>query len=318
VNTIPLIDVSAALGADGPGKDRLVELFRDTYSEIGFAYVTGHGIDPALVKAVFAASIGFHALPDPQKSAIKVDKNHRGYIAINTSTDVNSKLAEVKKPNQSASFMMMREDAVADPQVYLSGPNQWPKMSGFRQALEAYNAAMSCLASHLMAIAARAAGGDPADVMPAFSQPTTWLRLLHYPPVPQDSPDDLYGSAPHTDFGCLTLLAQDPVGGLQVMAANGDWLDAPYCEGTFVLNVGDILHRLSNGRLRATPHRVVNRSGRERYSVPFFYDPHVSAVISPLPGAGEPQFEPIQFGEFLRAELEAGYDAHKPKPASGA
>jgi len=318
VTDIPLIDVSAAFGADGPKKDALVDLFRQTYSEIGFAYITGHGIDPALVKAVFAASLRFHALPDREKLAISVDKNHRGYIPINTSTDVNSKLAKVRKPNQSASFMMMREDAVADPQIYLSGPNQWPVLAEFRRTLEAYTTEMSRLANHLMGIAVRAAGAQASDIMPAFDVPTTWLRLLHYPAMAKDSPDDLFGSAPHTDFGCLTLLAQDPVGGLQVMAANGDWLDAPYCTGTFVLNVGYILNRLSNGRLRATPHRVINRSGRERYSVPFFYDPHVLAVIAPLPGTGDPKFQPIRFDGFLRAELEAGYDAHKPKTASGA
>jgi len=97
-----------------------------------------------------------------------------------------------------------------------------------------------------------------------------------------------------------------------VRTPSGNWVDAPRIPGSFVVNVGDMLHRLSNGRLLSTPHRVINRSGRERYSCPFFYDPNVDTVIEPLPGTGSPHFAPIRFDDFLRGELEAAYDAHKP------
>ena len=152
---------------------------------------------------------------------------------------------------------------------------------------------------------------DDGSLLAAFDQPTTWLRLLHYPPQDPQSPEDEYGSAPHTDFGAITLLAQDDVGGLAVKSPEGEWLDVPPMAGAFVVNVGDMLHRWSNGRLRSTPHRVTNRSGRERYSVPFFYDPSVTSAIAPLPSLGEPRFEPIAFDAFLRSQLEATYDVHK-------
>lgn len=303
--SIPVIDMTA------PG---VVQDFADAYGVYGFAYVVNHGIAPDLIDAVFEASAAFHALPMDQKMQVAVNKTHRGYIPINTSTDVTSKLADVKKPNQSASFMMMREDAVADPGVYLSGPNQWPDLPGFREVLEQYDSAMKGLGARLMRIALEAAGAD-LSAMAAFEHPTTWLRLLHYPPMPPRSPDDLYGSAPHTDFGCLTLLAQDDVGGLQVMTRDGDWLDAPRVPGSFVVNVGDMLHRMSNGRLRSTPHRVINRSGRERYSCPYFYDCHVNTTVAPLPGTGRSRFEPIRFADFLKGELEASYEAHKDAKA---
>ncbi|MEX0368474.1 MAG: isopenicillin N synthase family dioxygenase [Ruegeria sp.] len=286
--------------------------FRAAYGTTGFGYIEDHGVDPALVEGVFDASRRFHALPLAEKMAIAVDRTHRGYIPINTSTDVNSTLADVTKPNQSASFMMMREDVAADPDVYLSGPNRWPDLPGFRKTLEAYTAAMSRLGLRLMKIALQAAKITDFSALDAFETPTKWLRLLHYPPQPQASPDDLYGSAPHTDFGCLTLLAQDDVGGLQVKTPGGAWVDVPKRPGSFVVNVGDMLHRMSNGRLLSTPHRVINRSGRERYSCPFFYDPNVNTVIEPLPGTGNPQFPSLLFADFLRGELEAAYDAHKP------
>lgn len=306
---IPVIDITGL--TDVPSDD-LVAQFRKAYGETGFGYITGHGIDQDLIDAVFAASAAFHALPADQKHALALDSGHRGYIAINTSTDVNSAHAEVTKPNQSASLMMLREDAVHDPDVYLSGPNQWPDLEGFRDLMLRYKTEMSNLGRRLMRLAVLAAGADPEPVLrDGFDTPTTWLRLLHYPPTDPLGPDDLFGSAPHNDFGCLTLLAQDGIGGLQVKTPAGNWVDAPKIDGSFVVNVGDMLHRMSNGRLLSTPHRVINRSGRERYSVPFFFDPHVSYDITPLPGTGTPQYEPLNFGDFLRGELEAGYEAHK-------
>lgn len=311
---IPVLDLAPLMA--GADTSDLAAAFAKAYGETGFGYVINHGIDPALRRAVFDAARRFHALPEAAKQAIALNHIHRGYIAINTSTDVNSDLAEVTKPNQSASFMMMREDAAVDPDVYLSGPNQWPELDGFRTACEAYASAMSDLGRALMGLALEAIGVKDRTILHAFDTPTIWLRLLHYPPQSPQAPEDLYGSAPHKDFGCLTLLAQDDVGGLQVQTPDGHWVDAPPMEGALVVNVGDMLHRMSNGRLRSTPHRVINTTGRERYSVPFFFDPHVSTEIAPLPGTGPARFAPLVFGAFLKGELEAGYDAHKPDPSA--
>ena len=185
--------------------------------------------------------------------------------------------------------------------------------------MTAYNDQLSALGQRLVSLAALALNTDPTNLLSAFETPTTWLRLLHYPPTAPTAPEDLYGSAPHTDFGCLTILAQDDVGGLQVMAPSGQWIDAPVIPGAFVVNVGDMLHRWSNGILLSTPHRVINRSGRERYSCPFFFDPHVSTEIAPLSSCVSNKrpaaFEPLVFGDFLRSELEAGYDKHRAQKA---
>ncbi len=305
---IPVLDLAPLIA--GEDTTAVARAFAKTYGETGFAYVINHGIDPALRGSIFEASRQFHALPQDAKQAIALDRNHRGYIAINTSTDVNSDLAEVTKPNQSASFMMMREDAAADPDVYLSGPNRWPDLPGFRDVCESYAQAMTGLGRKMMGLALDAIGVEDRSILNAFDVPTLWLRLLHYPPQPAQAPDDLYGSAPHKDFGCLTLLAQDDVGGLQVQTPAGNWVDAPPMEDAFVVNVGDMLHRMSNGKLLSTPHRVINTTGKERYSVPFFFDPHVSTDIAPLPGTGTPLFEVLNFAIFLKGELEAAYDAH--------
>ena len=290
----------------------LIRDFAEAYENTGFAYLINHGIDPALRADVFDANRRFHALPLAEKLKVRLNHLHRGYIPINSSTEVNSKLANVTRPNQSESFMMMREDAQPDPGVYLSGPNQWPDLPGFHTALEAYHSAMLFLGRALTDIALAACGTD-AKTLAKFQKPTTWLRLLHYPPRPTSAPDDLYGSAPHTDFGLLTILATDDVGGLQVKAPGGGWIDVPPRKDAYIVNVGDMLHRLSNTHLRSTPHRVINKSGQERYSVPFFYDPPVTYDVAPLRGTGKTRFDPVNFGDFLRAELSAAYDTHETR-----
>ena len=311
---VPIID---ATGLEAPSAALKSQILK-AYGETGFAYIRGHGIDPALIEGVFEASRRFHALPQAEKMAIALDRNHRGFIPIDTSTDRTSTLAEVTEPNQSESFMMMREACEGDPDVdggvYLAGPNQWPELQGFRKAVMAYHDALAAFSQQMVKAMLLAVGADPLEALALFERPTTWLRLLHYPPRPE-APEDLYGSAPHTDFGAITVLAQDDIGGLQVMTPGGDWINAPPVPGTFVLNVGDMLHRMTHGALKSTPHRVINRTGRERYSCPFFFDPSAASLVKPLESvpvdARKANFEPIHFGDFLRSELGASYDQHE-------
>ena len=306
---IPKIDISEI--EEKEFSRTLLQDFFSAYNKYGFGYIINHGIEKTLIEQLFQVSKQFHSQPLSEKMRVALDHNHRGYIAINTSTDVNSKLADVKKPNQSESFMMMREDKSELPDVYLSGPNQWPKLENFKEVLEKYTFKMTKLGRNLMRLALLSSGVKDLSVMQSLDTPTIWLRLLHYPPISKNSPSDLYGSAPHTDFGCLTILAQDEIGGLQVQTREGKWIDVPKLEGSFVVNVGDMLSRYTNGLLRSTPHRVINKSGKERFSCPFFFDPHTSAVVQPLKGTGKAKFSPINFGEFLREELEASYEKHK-------
>ncbi len=315
VPAIPMIDVTGIGSAEADR--RIARELLTAYGSLGFGYVIGHPIDPSLIDAVFAESRRFHALSMDDKLRIRVNAQHRGYIPSKSSTDVNSSVETVTKPNLSESFMMLREAGPEDPDVldgtYLAGANQWPDLPGFRETLLAYDAAMGAFAARLIAVFDAALGAE-GSLAATFHPATTWLRLLHYPPQDPQSPEDEYGSAPHTDFGAITLLAQDDVGGLSVKSADGSWVDVPPVTGSFVLNVGDMLHRMSNGLLRSTPHRVTNRTGRERFSIPFFYDPHVNTVIEPLASTTRsalPDFEPIVYAEWLRAELEASYDDHR-------
>lgn len=279
------------------------------YADVGFAYIVEHGVDQDLLADVFAMSKAFHARPESEKRLIEVNSFHRGYIPFATSTDRTSTLGEATQPNASESFLMLRElpDGHVDrvDGIYLAGPNQWPiAPSGFRDVLLAYQSVMENLARELIDAIDGALGCD-GYITRWFAEPTTWLRLLHYPPQAETAPEDTYGSAPHTDFGAITLLATDDVGGLEVRSPQGGWIEVPPLPGAFVMNVGDILAGWSDGRLRSTPHRVINRSGRERYSVPFFYDPSMRAPISL--GANHPPL----FADYVRGHLEGSYSHHQ-------
>lgn len=319
---IPIIDVSPLLAGSEAGLARVAREIDYAYSQVGFAYIVKHGVDPALIEGIFTASEQFHALPREEKMKIEINEFHRGFIPINTSTPRTSSIARVTKPNQSESFMMMHELAEDDPDVLagapLAGSNQWPpSLPEFRPAVRAYNAAMVGLARRLVQAISLALGAGPHALDPYFQRPTTFLRMLYYPSQPPQSPADLYGSAPHTDYGFITILVQDAVGGLQVRNVEGEWIDAPYMPGAFVMNSADILHRWSNGRFISTPHRVINRSGRARYSNPFFFDPDMKAEIVPLPScvsANNPvRYEPVVYGDYLMDRLRANHDQHEQR-----
>ena len=240
--SIPIIDIGGLEKAKGAKIYRLVQQIRKIYGEIGFAYIVNHNIDPYLIEDLFQKSHEFHSLPYETKMKIELNELHRGFIPINTSTDRNSNLAVVTKPNQSESFIMMREAFANDPAVqngdYLAGPNQWPlEIQGFRETLTSYFDAMTSLCQKICSVIAIALGTDPVSFAAEFEPPTTFLRLLKYPPSPPDTPNEIYGSAPHSDFGCITLLAQDKTGGLQVMNRQGYWINSPYIKDTFVMNL---------------------------------------------------------------------------------
>lgn len=327
---IPLVDVGPALDGGAPGLRAVATELDRVYSTLGFGLIVNHGIEPGLIDDLFAASRRFHALPRETKLAIEVNEHHRGFIKMASSTLVTSTVEQVRTPNQSESFMVMHELAPDHPDVVaglpLAGPNQWPAgVDGLREPIGRYVEAMRGLGLQLTRAIAVALGAAADTFLPAFADPVTFLRLLWYPPQPADSPEDLMGAAPHTDYGFITLLAQDEHPGLQVRSPAGEWLDVPVVPGAFVMNSADILRRWSNGRWLSTPHRVVNRSGAERYSAPFFYDPHLSTVVEPLPSCvppgTAPRFEPVHYGEYLMERLRKNYRRHQdhaPRPTPAA
>jgi isopenicillin N synthase-like dioxygenase len=283
---------------------------------VGFLCIVGHGVPDRIRRRAFEASRAFHALPLETKMSMKQNAAHRGYMPFSTSTIVTSTVDRVRRPNQSESFMMMHELAADDPDVLagkpLQGLNQWPReLPDFKDAVLAYNAALEQLSRRLVQAIAVGLGLEMGRFDAAFRRPTTFLRMLHYPPHPADAPSDLFGSAPHTDYGFITLVAQDGIGGLEVRSRDGGWIPAEPSSDAFVVNAADILMRWTGGRLVSTPHRVINRSGTDRYSIAYFHDPSMDTVIAPLP-MGTRRFPPVRYGDYLMERLDKNYEYRRP------
>ena len=189
------------------------------------------------------------------------------------------------------------------------GPNLWPALPGFRDTLLAYHAAMLDLGIVLHRAVARDLGLEPGFFDGKFRRPLATLRLLHYPAAA--APGRALGAGTHTDYGNLTLLATDGVGGLEVQARDGRWIAVPPRPGTLVCNVGDCLARWTNDVYASTPHRVVSPAGRERMSVAFFLDADPDVVVSALPGCvaagAAPLYTPVTVADHLRSRLESTY-----------
>ena len=314
---IPVIDVSPFL-ADGEPKIRAdaVATLRNALERSGFAYLSGHAIPQEAIDRLRSLTQAFHALPMEAKRRIVMNDYHRGYMPFSSSTIVTSTVAKVTRPNQSESLMIMHELPEDAPSYGepLQGPNQWPEeLPEFREVALDYMAKMTELGLRMAGALAEALDLPRDWFSPFFKQPTLFLRLLHYPRQPDEA--GLFGSAPHTDYGFITILAQDEVGGLEVRNRHDEWIAAPPIKGTFVMNVGDILQRWSNGRFVSTPHRVRNLKPVARYSMPFFFDPAMDAVVECPPQILErgeqPGHPPVEYGRYLLERLNKNYDYRK-------
>lgn len=308
---IPVVDLTAL--RDRTATRAVAAAIGRACRDTGFFYVAGHGVSEALLARVRAAAEGFFALPEAEKLRVSIrsSRHNRGYVPLESEA-----LDPARKGDLKEGFNAGRELASDDPDLVAGklfcGPNQWPAAPpGFRDALLGYFDVMLGLCQHLHRAFATDLGLAEDHFAKLIDKPLATLRLLHYPPHPGDFVPDQYGAAPHTDYGNVTVLWQDDVGGLEVRARSGDWIAATPLPGTFVCNIGDCLMRWSNDTYVSTPHRVVNRSGRERWSIPFFLDPNGDAPVECLPtcaGPGRPALYPPTTGAaYLRERLDATY-----------
>jgi isopenicillin N synthase-like dioxygenase len=324
MKSIPAVSIGSSPSVSDPLSRQSAAALCNALGTIGFAYLLDHGVSLALIEDAFAASRDFHTSPQELKETLAINEFHRGYMGLATSTIVTSSVARVTKPNLSESLMIMHELAPNDPDRLLrkplQGPNQWPGwLPRFQPTIEAYISALEKVARRLVRLIAIGLGMPEGALDSYFTKPTTFLRLLRYPPHPAGAADGQFGSAPHTDYGIMTILAQDRQAGLQVRPRNSDWIDAPSLSGSLVLNVGDMLERWTNGRFVSTPHRVVNRSTSDRYSIPYFFDTAMNEVIECLPtctdAANPPRHVSVRYGDYLMDRLERNY-AHRKSGAA--
>ena len=295
MDAIPLIDLSVT------GPDSLAHQIEEACRDVGFMYVSGHGIPSStidrirsVVKAYFNKSIA-----DKLRDRITRD-NYRGYIPTGF---FNANVGNSAADNYEG-YKLHFEIEASDPicaQCDLYGPNKWPgEQNEFRQSVLEYWSACDRVTHSLLGILASILGVDSDHFLQLFDKPLTNMTLLHYPP--RKSAAEGFGIHPHKDTDALTILAGDEVSGLQVKRRSSDeWIDAQPPAGALVVNIGDLLELWSGGYFVSTPHKVVNMSNAERYSFPYFSVPRFDTVVeplrSPVPGF---QRDPVHVGDVSR------------------
>jgi isopenicillin N synthase-like dioxygenase len=316
--TLPIIDVSDLGSQDIAAQRNVTAALHEACSSHGFFYIRNHGVPEPLVAAVFDEAERFFALPTAQKADVDKAKSsaNRGYEPLSGQT-----LEAGAPPDLKEGFYIGPEIAADDPRVlagkFNQGPNQWPAgLPGFRHAMESYFSEMLALGARLMGGLALSLNLSEDHFAAFCCEPIATLRLLHYPPQPANAAPGQKGAGAHTDFGGLTLLRQDDVGGLQVWdQASQGWIHADPVPGTYVVNLGDMIARWTNDRYRSTLHRVVNSSGRERYSVPFFFVGNPDHAVSCLPTCLSPgetaKYPPTTVEAHLREMYRRTYGAAK-------
>lgn len=304
-NDIPVVDVAPLI--DGSNPQAVAEKMGYICENIGFLYIKNHGVSQELIDQAYAAAKKFFALPTEEKNKLNIElsgQTLRGYIPM---------YGENVDPDFTKDFKESFDFGLATDEVSpFFGPNPMPEQpSEFKQVFEQYHEAMLALSKKL--IEAIAMSLDlPKDYFRQYQQkPITIQRLLHYPPQQGEITIDELGIGAHTDYGFLTILCQDNNGGLQVQNRNGEWISAPPIEGSFIVNIGDLVQTLTNDRYISTLHRVINTSGNERYSLPFFIDMDFDAVVKTVPtciDADNPEkYQPYTCGEHKYSRFVDSY-----------
>jgi isopenicillin N synthase-like dioxygenase len=310
MTAIPIIDVSG-LSSDAAAAGPVVQAIGAACRDVGFFYVTGHAVDAALSAAVFADAARFFAQSEATKrQVLYTAAGNRGYVPLKGETLNPGQPADLKEAF-NIGLQLPADDADLMAGRGFRAANRWPALAGFRETMLAYFDACHRLGVLLHRAFALDLGLPAAFFDHKLDRPMAVLRLLHYPPAPEQAQAGQLGAGEHTDYGCVTLLATDGVGGLEVRTRSGEWLAAPHVPGALVCNIGDCLMRWTNDIYISTPHRVVSPAGRERFSVAFFLDPNPEAEVACLPGCASSErpsrYRPIRADAFLTARLSPTY-----------
>lgn len=280
-SALPILDLSQ-LNSSAEDATNFKRKLREVAHEIGFFYLSNTGITPGLNQKLLAAAREFFALPQSQKMLIANTKSaqFRGYTK--TGTELTQGQVDWREQlDFGPEGIVADRSCCALPYERLRGPNLWPSQpTQLRELTEQWMLELSQVARTLLRAWAESLGAAPDFFDEHFGDPFALLKIVRYPGTSEAT----QGVGAHKDSGVVTLLWAEPNStGLQV-EREGKWVDVPALEDTFVVNIGEMLERSTNGYLRATNHRVLAQApGTERISIPFFFDPNLDTVLPQLP-----------------------------------
>ena len=316
IEEVPILDMSPLVS--GGDVEPLAGDLRSACEGMAFFYVKNHGVPQDTIDGAIAASKRFFAQPLEERLKVVKDRFHRGYLPMGT-TQFPGRGPDLKDSYDiGVDLPLDHPDVIAG--LPLHGPNQWPNLPQFREPLEAYFVAVRNFGLNLLKLFARSLDLEEAFFIQHYTKPTILMRLMHYPPQEQAIESNSIGATAHMDFGLVTVLYQDPLGGLELQKPDGEWVAAPPVPGTFVVNLGQLMARWTNDVYGATPHRVVNRLGRERYSIPFFFNPNHDAQVDCIPTCTGPErlarYPSVMAGDYIAnlVRINQGYQLPEEGP----
>ena len=298
---IPIIDICDLKVGDLDARRAVSANIVRAAENSGFFYVVNHGISETLVDQLLHLSGEFFAVAEADKLKLGLANSpcFRGYLPL------DSLGSDPKLRRYLEAFQIGEEhEPEGEYEAMMYGPNQWPeKPTELQTVMCAYHLEMHALSERLQRAFALGIGFDEEFFLQFYLKPLNQLRLLHYPPQPEDADEGVIGAQAHTDAAAFTILLQDQNGGLEVETPLGEWVSATPLRDSFVVNIGDFLRNWTNGQFLSVKHRVVNHTRSDRYSIPYFLDPDLSTVVAPLDiftsDINPPRFEPLHTGKYL-------------------
>ena len=310
IEKIPVIDVKPLRAGTLENAYSVALEIRQAAEEIGFFYIRNHGVPESVIKQSYSAAKDFFNLPKVVKNNVKINSNHHGYLCIG-----EAKMEQAESVDLKESFVWGLDLPDEHPSVTMENPflgrNQWPvEIPEFKKSVYPFfEAGLQCGLDMMRAFALGM--GLPEDsFLKTTDEPIARSSIIHYPPQSEDLGEEQFGVAPHTDYGCLTLLWQDQVGGLEVQNREGEWVTAHPIDNTLVVNVGDLLMRWTNEGFISTPHRVVNRKGQERYSMVIAWDPNFDTIVDPsivCQNGALPLYSPLSCGDYVLSRFDSSF-----------
>ena len=295
---VPVIDIKK-INSVSNKIDIAKELYKAS-TDLGFIYIKNHDISENLINDLRTDGLNFFRSSTDDKSKVLITKKHRGWLGFG-----GAKMGDKAKPDLKESFIWgyQYDDGSLPDDHQLRGVNKWPKfLPSLQQNAMSYFHQINELAKNLLTCFAIGLNLKENFFIRNCNAPLSRASLVYYPDQPKEMGEMQFGVSEHTDFGLLTILCQDSVGGLQIKGLDGQWFHAPPIDGTLIVNVADLLSRWTGGIYKSTPHRVVNSSGQERLSIVLAFDPDPETLINP----GEiPEIEkntneePITCGDYL-------------------
>lgn len=314
-NSLPIIDLAGF--ADSAGRAaKIARQIDEACRTHGFFFIENHGVPRFVIDAAFEAAAQFFAAPlsEKQKIDIKNSPCHRGWFGQgDEALDMVLQPQGDHKEGLKIGRDLPPDHARIKAGLALHGANQWPHQAGFKTAMQNCYNAFEQVSRQLMQAFALARGLEADYFAPVLRLPMATLGPLYYPALKEIGKNQLSAGA-HTDFGCLTLLAQRDIAGLEIARGDGTWLEIPADNNRLVVNIGDMLARWTNDIYRSTRHRVINRGGQTRYALAYFFDPDPEADLSPLPGClahgQKPHYPPTTCLAHLLDKIDESFSYH--------